>query len=401
MQQSARIPFLVIGGGIGGLATALALSQKGYPVHLIEKAQEFGEIGAGIQIAPNGSRMLDELGILERISSFAVYPRRVILVDALSGKLLTELDFGEKFQNAYRYRYLVMHRNDLLTLLLEACRASAGITLENKREVVVVEDLGDGARVFCADGTSYECQALIASDGLWSVVRPYVIGDGDPVCAEFVAYRGAIPMEEVIETAGMDTIRYWVGPNLHLIQYPLRRGEIYNQVAVFKSEHYRPGSDDWGNEEELETHFARTDASVKRALSRVKRDRRWPLFDRLPADNWTHHHITLLGDAAHPMLQHIAQGACQALEDAVCLADAVSSSQGEVERAFLSYQAARIPRTARVQRSARFFGDMIHSDGMTALLRNELLSKRAPDDLTYTDWFYSYQPEMKEPGYEH
>jgi salicylate hydroxylase len=289
-----------------------------------------------------------------------------------------------------------MHRNDLLTTLLNACRESDAVILETNREVIAVEDLGDGARVSCADGITYECTALIGADGLKSVVRTYVIDDGDPVCAEFVAYRGAIPMEEVIETAGLDTIRYWIGPNLHLIQYPLRRGELYNQVAVFKSECYRADSDDWGTKEELEAHFAQTHESVKRALSRVKRDRRWPLYDRPAIDNWTRHHITLLGDAAHPMLQHIAQGACQALEDAVCLADAVSSHQGDVERAFRRYQEARIPRTARVQHSARLFGNIIHSNGLTALLRNALFSGRAPDDFTYTDWFYGYQPGRME-----
>jgi 3-hydroxybenzoate 6-monooxygenase len=215
-------------------------------------------------------------------------------------------------------------------------------------------------------------------------------------CAEFVAYRGAVPMEEVIEFAGMDTIRYWIGPNLHLIQYPLRGGKLYNQVEVFKSERYRPDSDDWGTEEELEAHFAKTHESVRRALTRVKRDRRWAMFDRVPTDNWTRHRITLLGDSAHPMLQYIAQGACQTLEDAVCLADALASHRGGVGKAFLAYQEIRIPRTTRVQRSARLFGDIIHSDGVTALLRNELLSGRAPDDFTYTDWFYGYQPERKE-----
>ncbi|MEO6890407.1 MAG: FAD-dependent monooxygenase [Ktedonobacteraceae bacterium] len=395
-MHQGRIPFLVIGGGIGGLTAALALSQKGYPVHLIERAAEFGEIGAGIQIAPNGSRMLDALGVLDRIQTYAVYPQRLILVDALSGNLLTTLDFGENFQRAYTYRYLVMHRSDLLTILLDACQQSAAITLETNREVVAVEDLGDGALVTCADGSTYACAALIGADGLKSVVRKYVIGDGDPVCAEFVAYRGAIPMEEVIESAGMDTIRYWIGPNLHLIQYPLRRGELYNQVAVFKSQRYRADADDWGTEDELEEHFASTDESVRKALARVKRDRRWPLYDRLPSDNWTRHHITLLGDSAHPMLQHIAQGACQALEDAVGLADMLASYQGDVSQAFLAYQAERIPRTARVQRSARLFGDIIHSDGLTAMLRNALLSGRAPDDYTYTDWFYGYQPERKE-----
>jgi 2-polyprenyl-6-methoxyphenol hydroxylase-like FAD-dependent oxidoreductase len=392
-MNQRRLPFLVIGGGIGGLTTALALSRQGYRVHLIEKATEFGEIGAGIQIAPNGSRMLDSLGILDKIQAYAVYPQRLILVDALSGNLLTTLDFGEHFQRAYKYRYLVMHRSDLLTILLEACQQSDAITLETNREVVAVDDPGNGALVTCADGSTYECDALIGADGLHSVVRKYVIDDGDPVSAEFVAYRGAIPMEDVIETAGMDTIRYWIGPNLHLIQYPLRRGELYNQVAVFKSLRYRPDSDDWGTEEELEAHFARTDTSVKKALARVKRDRRWPLYDRPPADNWTRHHITLLGDAAHPMLQHIAQGACQALEDAVCLADTLANYRGDVSQAFLAYQSERIPRTARVQRSARLFGDIIHSDGITALLRNALLSRRAPDDYTYTDWFYGYRRE--------
>lgn len=394
MKQS-RVPFLVVGGGIGGLTTALALSQKGFPVHLIERAAEFGEIGAGIQIAPNGSRMLDSLGVLDEIQQYAVYPQRLILVDAVSGDLLTTLDFGKKFRQAYTYRYLVMHRSDLLTILLDACRQSPAITLETSREVIAIEDLGDGALVTCAGGSTYECDALIGADGLKSVVRKYVIEDGDPICVEFVAYRGAIPMEEVIETAGLDTIRYWIGPNLHLIQYPLRRGELYNQVAVFKSRHYQPDSDAWGDEAELEERFAGTDESVKRALTRVKRDRRWPLFDRVPTDNWTRNHITLLGDSAHPMLQHIAQGACQAIEDAVYLADMLARYQGNVSRAFLAYQAERIPRSARVQRSARLFGDIIHSDGITALLRNVIFSQRGPDDFTYTDWFYGYQPERK------
>lgn len=398
MAQQKRIPFLVIGGGLGGLTTALALSSRGYPVHVLEKARDFGEIGAGIQIAPNASYVLDALGILEVIRPAVVYPQRLILVDALSGDTLTALDFGEPFRRAYTYPYFVMHRNDLLNALLDACRMREAVTLETNRDVVAIEDLGDGARITCADGSIYECTALIGADGLKSVVRACVVGDGDPVCAEFVAYRGAVPMDEVIETAGMDTIRYWIGPNLHFIQYPLRRGEIYNQVAVFKSEHYRADSDDWGTEAELEAHFANTHESVRRALTRIKRDRRWPMFDRLPCETWTRHHITLLGDAAHPMLQYIAQGACQALEDAWCLAGAVASCDGDVDAAFRRYQEVRLPRTARVQRSARLFGDIIHSSGVTALLRNVLMSQRAPDDFTYTDWFYSYRSETTPRG---
>ncbi len=392
-QKYTNIPFLVIGGGIGGLATALALSRKGYAVHLIERAPEFGEIGAGIQIAPNGSSMLDELGVLDRIRTYAVYPQWLTLVDAINGEQLTALDLGTKFQQAYTYPYLVMHRSDLLTILLDACRQSSAITLEASREVVTIDDLGDAALVTCADGSTYQCTAVIAADGLRSVARKLMAQDSEPVSSEFVAYRGAIPMEEVLEHGGSDTIRYWIGPNLHLIQYPVRRGELYNQVAVFKSDRYRADSDDWGTADELEEHFAVTHPSVRRALMKVKRDRRWPLYDRPPLTNWTKHHITLLGDAAHPMLQHIAQGACQALEDATCLADLLAHYEGDIDKTFRAYQAERLPRTAHVQQSARLFGDIIHSDGLTALLRNELLSQRSYDNYTYTDWFYSYNPQ--------
>lgn len=395
MHQTRRIPFLIVGGGIGGLATALALSRRGYSVHVLEQASEFGEIGAGIQLAPNASSVLEYLGVLDQISAGAVYPERMLLVSALTGQTLTAADLGEPFLRAFRHRYVVMHRNDLLTILLEACYQSSAITLETNRHVVEVEDLGDAARVTCADGTQYVCDALIGADGLRSVVRAHVVGDGEPVCEGFVAYRGAVPVEVVVEHGGLDTIRYWIGPHLHFIQYPLRRGELYNQVAVFKSSRYRPDSDDWGTEDELEAHFAKTHESVRRSLLRIKRDRHWTMYDRPPLDNWTRHRITLLGDAAHPMLQYIAQGACQALEDAVGLAEALARHNGDVEKGFLAYQEERIPRTARVQRSARFFGDLIHGDGVEAQKRDALLAQRTADDYTYMDWFYGYQPEWR------
>jgi 2-polyprenyl-6-methoxyphenol hydroxylase-like FAD-dependent oxidoreductase len=393
MGQQRAIPLLIVGGGIGGLATALALSRSGCQVHVLEQASEFGEIGAGIQLAPNASSVLNELGVLSQISACAVYPKRMLLVDALSDGTLTAADLGEPFLRAFRYPYVVLHRNDLLTILLNACRQSEKITLETNRQVLAIDDLGEGARVRCTDGALYECDALIGADGLRSLVRALVIDDQEPLCEGFVAYRGAIPAAEALEHAGLETIRFWIGPNLHFIQYPLRRGELYNQVAVFKSERYRADSDDWGTEDELEAHFARTHERVRRALLKIKRDRHWTMYDRLPNDNWTRHHITLLGDAAHPMFQYIAQGACQALEDAVCLADALTRHEGDISKGFLAYQAERIPRTARVQRTARLFGDIIHSAGAEAQQRNEVLAQRTDDDYTHMDWFYSYQPE--------
>ena len=391
MSQQRAIPFLIVGGGIGGLATALALSRQGYQVQVLEQASVFSEIGAGIQLAPNASSVLDQLGVLEQISACAVYPRRMLLVDAISGETLTAADLGEPFLRAFRYPYVVMHRNDLLTILLDACQQCQSITLETNRQVVAVEDLGDGARVQCADGTTYVCDALIGADGLRSMIRARFFDSDEPLCEGFVAYRGAIPASEALEHAGLETIRYWIGPNLHFIQYPLRRGELYNQVAVFKSERYRADSDDWGTVDELEAHFAGTHENVQRSLLKIKRDRHWTMYDRLPIDNWTRHHITLLGDAAHPMFQYIAQGACQALEDAVCLARAVAWHEGYVSQAFLAYQTTRIPRTARVQRTARLFGDIIHGTGAEAQRRNTVLAEQADDDYTHMQWFYAYQ----------
>ena len=390
MNDTRRVPFLVIGGGIGGLATALALSRQGYTVHLIEKAPHFGEIGAGIQIAPNASRVLDHLGVLDEISKYAVYPHRLVLMDALSGELITALDLGKKFLDAFTYPYLVMHRSDLLIILLDACRDSNLITLETSKSVVKIEDLGNGARVECSDGSTYECDALVGADGLHSVTRKLVIDNREPICAEFVAYRGAIPMEKVVKTEGIDNMVFWTGPNMHFVQYPVRRGELYNQVAVFKSPHYRADSDDWGTSEELDKHFERTCQHVRNGLTLIQRNRRWPMYDRPSDTNWTCNHITLLGDAAHPMLQYIAQGACQALEDADYLSKMYARYNGDAGQAFLAYQEARLPRTTRVQQTARLFGEICHIDGIGIALRNTLLAQRAYDDFTHIDWLYGY-----------
>jgi 2-polyprenyl-6-methoxyphenol hydroxylase-like FAD-dependent oxidoreductase len=391
VTRSGRIPLLIVGGGIGGLATALAAAKAGYPAHVIEKAEEFTEIGAGLQLAPNATRMLDHLGLWNEIRHHAIFPKRLVLMDAVSGQPITSLNLGEKFLNHFEHPYIVMHRGDLLSVELEACRRNPLITLEENREAVQIEDSGDGARVECADGSVYNCDALVGADGLWSCARKVVHDDGEPVPAQFVAYRGAIPVEEAPPESEFDSVLLWVGPDLHFVQYTVRSGKLFNQVAVFRSYRYKDGSEDWGTVDELEEHFSKMCPRVRNAVAKIKRNRRWPMLDRLPIPNWTRNRITLLGDAAHPMLQYIAQGACQALEDAVCLGDSLKKYGGDAARAFLAYQKPRIERTARVQSIARLFGDIKHVHGVSIQLRNALLAKRTADDFEYFEWLYGYK----------
>ncbi len=383
------VPVLVVGGGIGGLAVAAALGRAGRRVHVVEKAPEFGEIGAGLQLAPNGSRALDRLGVLPAIHAAAVFPSTIAWRDAISGELLTALDLGPAFRARYGYPYLVMHRSDLLAVLLAACRADERITLETGRDVVAVEDAGDAARAVCADGSAYRCELLVGADGLRSVVREHVLGDGEPICSAYVAYRGTLPVAQLPPGADLEGVLFWTGPGMHFVQYQVRRGELYNQVAVFKSDRYAPGARGWGTPQELDARFGRGCASVRAAAARIARDRRWPMYDRLPAERWTRGRTVLLGDAAHPMLQYLAQGACQALEDAVALADALAA-HADVPGGIAAYTAARAAPTARVQTTARAWGDWWHLDpGPELARRDALLRARAPDDYRETDWLYA------------
>jgi 3-hydroxybenzoate 6-monooxygenase len=391
MSSAGRLPTVIVGGGIGGLTTALALSRQGRPVHVLERAPEFGEIGAGLQLAPNALHALDRLGLVAEIAKHAVFPERLVWMDALQGARIAALDLGAEFRRRYGHPYIVMHRGDLLAVLLEACRQEKLITLESSREVSAIEDLGDAARARCADGTHFETALLVGADGLHSTVRRLVVEDA-PVCDGCVAYRGTMPTAQMSIHAGLDNVVMWVGPSLHFVQYPVRRNELYNQVAVFRSSRYRPDSEDWGTAEELDAHYAQTCDEVRHCITLMGRDKRWPMLDRPAIAGWTRNRIALMGDAAHPMYQYIAQGACQAIEDALSLASHVAAARpGDVAAALLAYEDARRLRAARVQLTARAMGAFFHLAGMAARVRNEMMAGRAANDYSLLDWLYGHK----------
>src|SRR5258708_7550598 len=314
MGANSKIPFLVLGGGIGGVAAALSFARRGRQVHVLEKAPDLAEIGAGLQLAPNAMRVLEWLGVLEQIKSGAVFPQTLTLLDIVTAKRLKTVDLGPAFISRYTYPYIVMHRSDLLSILVEACRETGLVSFETNKEAIAIEDLGDRAQLTCRDGSVYRTEALIAADGLWSLVRRTLFSDDEVQTPKYVAYRGTIPTSEITMYARPDDLLIWAGPEMHLVQYPVRGGNLYNQVAVFKSDRFRADSDDWGTPEELDRHFSKACPYVIGAVQDVGRGRRWPLFDRNPINRCAKNRVVLLGDAAHPMLQFLAQGACQPLE---------------------------------------------------------------------------------------
>ncbi|AET92426.1 3-hydroxybenzoate-6-hydroxylase [Burkholderia sp. YI23] len=388
-------PVLIVGGGIGGLAAALALAAKGRSVHLLEQAAEFREIGAGIQLGPNVFRMFDRLGVTDAVKQLAAFPSRLVMMDALSGEEVTGIALGDAFVERFSHPYALIHRSDLHSVLANACAASPLIRMTTAQKVTGFEELEDRIVVTTHSGGRYEGAALIGADGLWSSVRQWLVNDGKPRVSGHIAYRGVLPIEQVPEHLRSNTMTLWAGPKNHLVHYPLRGGKLFNLVAVFHSDRYDEGWDTRGDPEELHRRFEGTQPQVQELLSRVETWRMWVLCDRDPIKAWSRGRVTLLGDAAHPMLQYMAQGACMAVEDAVCLADRIEANGDDVAQAFKSYERERYLRTGRTQLMARLYGEVYHASGVARELRNNMLrgrtSQQAYDSL---EWLYG---ETKTP----
>lgn len=379
---------VVVGGGIGGLAAALGLAQIGEQVTVVEQAAEFGEVGAGLQIAPNGLRALDSLGVLEKVYQKAVFPRRHVFMDAIGGGELTGLVFGEEFTKRYGYPYIVIHRRDLHDVLLEACRSLDNITFCTNHKLVNIEEYDNHVSLAFENGAHFKASLVVGADGIKSRVRKILIDD-EPVVSGYVAYRFTVPMQEMTIDIDWDEKYTWIGPGIHMVQYPVRSKSLINQVAVFKSYKYEQGAKEWGTLDELHHMFRNVCPVLKESLKFAEGSLVTKLHDRNPIDRWSTKRVTLLGDAAHAMLQYLAQGACQALEDAVVLAEKMRLNKSNKAQALKEYEQERIPRTTKVQQGARFWGEVKHaSDPVTIALRNELFKLRNDYDYKYLDWLY-------------
>ncbi|HET6829527.1 MAG TPA: 3-hydroxybenzoate 6-monooxygenase, partial [Ramlibacter sp.] len=341
-------------------------------VTVLEQSAAFGEIGAGIQLGPNIFRMFDYLGLTQAVSEVAYFPPGLGMNDVRTGEKVVRVALGDTARAAYGYPYGVIYRVDLHNVFLRACQQLPGVTLRTASKLEAFEQDHQGVQVHLAGGESLRGDALIGADGLWSRVRQAIVGDGKPRVSGHIAYRAVLRREDVPAHLWNDDVLLWGGEKTHLVHYPLRRGELFNLVAVFHSDKYDEGWNSFGDTAELHERFAQAVPQVRELLGKIETWKMWVLCDREPVKNWSERRVTLLGDAAHPMLQYLAQGAGQAIEDAVVLGEALKATQGEAGEAFLKYQQARYLRTGRVQLTARFYGDIYHASGVTRELRNAM-----------------------------
>jgi salicylate hydroxylase len=395
MSASAnQAPVIVVGGGIGGLSAALALSRKGIPVQVLEQAPEFMEIGAGIQLGPNVFRMFEVLGLTKEMFHWCAFPEGLEFRDSINAETIVDLKIDKRFHDKYHAPYGVIHRADMLNVILDACKRSNLIKLATSQKAVSIDDTGSGVTVKTDTGAIYTGAALIGCDGLWSTVRETIVGDGKPVVSGHIAYRAVLPTAEWPKEYRLPKMIVWCGEKTHLVHYPLRRGELFNLVAVFHSDRYEEGWDTFGDPEELHARFADKCEAVRTLLQKVNSWKMWVLCDRPAIKNWSKGRITLLGDAAHPMLQYLAQGGNTAMEDAVCLANQIEATRGDYEAAFKKYQELRYLRTARVQLMARVFGEIYHASGVNRELRNKVLREWGEQGGVDMSWLYGEQPEL-------
>jgi len=389
-SREGRNRVLIAGGGIGGLAAALGLARKGCSVLVLEKAAALGEIGAGIQLGPNAFHAFDYLGVGEAARAMAVYIDALRLMDALTAEEIMHIDLGEPFRARFKNPYAVVHRGDLHGVFVRACRAHDKIELKVDGEVVGYQQDGKQVTVRLASGETHTGTGLIGADGLWSNVRKQVVADGPPRVAGHTTYRSVIPTERMPQDLRWNAATLWAGPKRHLVHYPLSGWKVFNLVITCHNDAREPAAGVPVPEPEVMQGFAHVHEKARKIIQTGKDWKYWVLCDRDPIDRWVDGRVALLGDAAHPMLQYMAQGACMALEDAVCLAHMVAAFPDDFERALEAYRARRVLRTTRVQLQSRAMGEHVyHPDGAHAQLRNAILrAKTQPDWYDTLEWLY-------------
>lgn len=391
MTNSTKI--LIAGGGIGGMAAALSLLRRGYQVEVYEQAPELGEVGAGVQISPNGARALDALGVFETLRAASCAPRRKEFRLWNTGRSWPMFDLGDLAIEKYGYPYLTVYRPDLLGTLVDAVRAIAPDCIHLGAAVKGVTNLPDGVELHLSDGSTATGDILVGADGVRSTVRKCLFGDDETTFTGMVAWRAVIPMERLPDRLREMVGWTWIGPGGHLVNYPLRGGKLMNMIGTIERDDWQVES--WyeqGSIEECARDFAGWHEDVQTMIRAAPAVMKWAFMERPPRQKWSEGRSTLLGDACHATLPFLAQGAVMSIEDGVVLGRCLDAFPDPVE-ALKRYEAARVDRTSKMVRGAKENTARFHE---TALATEEgavkyMQSEWSRDPITERyDWLYRY-----------
>ncbi len=393
MKAALTHRILIAGAGIGGLAAALACAQRGIDVTVLETAKEFADVGAGIQLGPNAMKVIAALGLHDAVMRVACLPEAIVVADAASGKPISRMLLGEAARQKYGAPYVSLHRADLHAALLTAAR-TAGVQLKLNQTLLNYEH---SAQYVCRLDADFDQKydALIGADGLWSKVREHMLCDGAPRATGHAAFRALIPADAMPEALRTLHVRTWWARDVHVVSYPVRLGDLWNVVVLAEMPDSHAGG--WSlsaAHDDVMRLFNRVEPQLKALLDAASAQsegwKRWNLFDREPlkAAQMAQGRVALLGDAAHPMLPYLAQGAAMALEDAWVLAKCLSAAQ-EAPNALQNYAQLRTARTARVVQTAQRNGQIFHLSGAIAVVRDAVLSLKGTS-VVGMPWLYGH-----------
>jgi salicylate hydroxylase len=394
MSDAHRI--VIVGGGICGLAAALAVSRRGQAAVVLERADRFAEIGAGIQIAPNGVHALRRLGVDATTSPITSLMDELRFMDGVSGEHVASMALTADYQKRFGYPYVVVHRAQLHAELLAACQDSELIELRTNAAVTGYRITGYGAVAMLKDGETVAGAALIGADGIHSAIRRQMIGDGDPVVSGITIYRTTAPMESVPEDLLLPaSVTAWAGPKWHLVHYPIAGGRLLNLAISRDNGSTERHAGTPVAKDEVLAQFPQACEQVTRLLGLGADWKTWMLVDREPVQRWTDGPVLLIGDAAHPTLHYAAQGACQAIEDAVLLGRLLADCPADRFPArFAELNRLRRERTARVHALAHRTIEVWHPAGEAAAARNRKLAALTDHDMReFADWLHSPQSD--------
>ena len=388
-------PVLIAGGGIAGLATALALAKRGIPSHILEQRERFSEAGAGIQIGPNGVRALEAIGVAPGLAARVSAPEEIVAHQGATARVLTRMPLGNWIAERHGAPYWVAHRRDLQEALLAGARAERSITIETGFAISDITTEAEHITVRLASGRSARGPVLIGADGIRSRVRAVLAPKAQLRFSGKAASRTLLTPEDAAPLGDLASMGVWLAPGAHVVHYPVAAGEQIAVVAIVPDDRM---TDDWAASNDwaaLEPHLAGFAPILRTVLSRASEWRRWALFETDPLKHLAKGRIALAGDAAHPVFPFLAQGGVMALEDALVLAKELAERPDDQAGALKSYESARKTRVDAIVATSRQNGRIFHLGGPAAFARNLAMAAVPPARLMARyDWVYGWRPPI-------